>query len=113
MRISDWSSDVCSSDLDLQPGEARLLALTEPPPGDRRAVAALAGFRIAEIDEPVPREIRIERDVEQPALPPRVDVGHPVERVRNLTLRRYDPQVALALRSEERRVGKECCSTCS
>src|SRR3546814_11416089 len=27
MRISDWSSDVCSSDLDLDPGHIRRLAL--------------------------------------------------------------------------------------
>src|SRR3546814_7262514 len=59
MRISDWSSDVCSSDL--QTGEQRPQA----------------------------------EDLTRPALP-----GHRNSRQRRL------------IRSEERRVGKECVSTC-
>src|SRR3546814_10851391 len=57
MRISDWSSDVCSSDL--PPAAPRLSASAAPPPADARVAAW-----------PRPR------------------------------------------RSEERRVGKECVSTC-
>src|SRR3546814_6165694 len=56
MRISDWSSDVCSSDLGLSSTETRLFARRRP-----QVVVARAGHRI---------------------------------------------------RSEERRVGKECVSTC-
>src|SRR3546814_8900352 len=68
MRISDWSSDVCSSDLmgDLEP---RLLMLIDDEPAQSRLISALAsreGWRTI-----------IARD-----------------------------------RSEERRVGKECVSTC-
>src|SRR3546814_4174245 len=66
MRISDWSSDVCSSDL--------------LPPQDRWALAFYAGtlaFSQADAQE-------------------------------GAALWQADP----ALRSEERRVGKECVSTC-
>src|SRR3546814_20182108 len=59
MRISDWSSDVCSSDLERQVAEALMELMTE------------RGFPVAETSALV-----------------------------------LDP------RSEERRVGKECVSTC-
>src|SRR3546814_4578703 len=69
MRISDWSSDVCSSDL----GEVRIASFTADP-------MALVAYK---------------------------------------TLLREDGTTALTLtggrlakRSEERRVGKECVSTC-
>src|SRR3546814_12843243 len=90
MRISDWSSDVCSSDLSLQAlpvgprahhQEARVRELPEDP-GKRpdHLVLALA-----------------EREPGHAA-----DHGMAVEAV---------PLADLG-RSEERRVGKECVSTC-
>src|SRR3546814_16940448 len=87
MRISDWSSDVCSSDL---PGDG-----ASPPrggddhhPADRGAVTPGGGC--GGDDDPAPgRE-----------LPPRA--SHRLSLVR----------VRVADRSEERRVGKECVSTC-
>src|SRR3546814_5128415 len=78
MRISDWSSDVCSSDLPRHCNDCDAPGL----------IAASAGSVAA-----------------APALPPtvsvdaRIDAGIAVARV-------YSP------RSEERRVGKECVSTC-
>src|SRR3546814_1291639 len=82
MRISDWSSDVCSSDLLFHPMErwsypriaVRLTGDTAPRPG--------ANYTRL----PIHNQKRLHR------LPP----GH----------RRLDR------RSEERRVGKECVSTC-
>src|SRR3546814_3333750 len=71
MRISDWSSDVCSSDL------ARL-------PGHRQPDLP--------VHEPASGWIHLEGDVRDVALP------------------RH--QRHTELRSEERRVGKECVSTC-
>src|SRR3546814_2706398 len=68
MRISDWSSDVCSSDL--------------------IGVSAYGLYDVRELDV-----WRILRDR---------DEGRPVVRIRELS----DD------RSEERRVGKECVSTC-
>src|SRR3546814_3418511 len=78
MRISDWSSDVCSSDLWLRVDQPRSAALAWQPPvpaGDAavrgRAGAVLAGGRTL------------------------------------AAARHRQPG-----RSEERRVGKECVSTC-
>src|SRR3546814_8094573 len=69
MRISDWSSDVCSSDL-----------LFDTKSNIRRIFSAQAKFII---------------------MPPH-RLSRPSPYVSSLTL----------LRSEERRVGKECVSTC-
>src|SRR3546814_8667109 len=71
MRISDWSSDVCSSDLDRQSEAVILIADTK-----------LAGDRL--VAGNIPR-----RAAEEP--PVFAQLQH---------------------RSEERRVGKECVSTC-
>src|SRR3546814_2307291 len=79
MRISDWSSDVCSSDL---------------PAGDDDAMFAPADaecVRRSVVDDECTRhDVSVPHDVEDP------DPGSTVPRVR----------------SEERRVGKECVSTC-
>src|SRR3546814_3110909 len=85
MRISDWSSDVCSSDLaDMKPA-AELLG-----EGDQVAARRPHRSRIAPA---------IEADAPHVAA---IDV-HYVE------LRTAAP---VGVRSEERRVGKECVSTC-
>src|SRR3546814_9848804 len=68
LRISDWSSDVCSSDL-------------IPP---RAGVAAAFGMIVA-------------------------PVTYDAVRSRRMLLDTLTPRI---LRSEERRVGKECVSTC-
>src|SRR3546814_9036291 len=81
MRISDWSSDVCSSDL--RNREAALLA-------DDTLVGAPEDFGV---DHPErPRGLALARHVAH---------DHP-PRIAHLRRRR----------SEERRVGKACVSTC-
>src|SRR3546814_18197164 len=91
MRISDWSSDVCSSDLD---GEDRFVLLLEAK------IGALPGLR-----RDAGHAVGVEGD------------GAGLAHVRGCEV---EP-VALAIflfaepaveRSEERRVGKECVSTC-
>src|SRR3546814_15869293 len=93
MRISDWSSDVCSSDLQIAPvvglGEGRdapdaagLVDLWRLGVG-----AAFAGLDHA--DEAVARQRRVEHG----------------------QIARFE-DVQWKTRSEERRVGKECFSTC-
>src|SRR3546814_17000981 len=85
MRISDWSSDVCSSDLvddDLAAGQAAV--------ADRAADHELAG--------------RV--DVELGALVQPLGGQH---RLEDVLAHRLDQ---VLLRSEERRVGNECVSTC-
>src|SRR3546814_12022190 len=80
MRISDWSSDVCSSDLIV---EARLPEARHPPRpvGKRRERGGPSAVM---------------------RLPPLLAVDHQPGL----------PQDGELLRSEERRVGKECVSTC-
>src|SRR3546814_4154703 len=73
MRISDWSSDVCSSDL----GDDYELLVAVP--ADRVAEAAALGERL----------------------------GVPLTAIGRIT-----DGAAVRVRSEERRVGKECVSTC-
>src|SRR3546814_19040120 len=103
MRISDWSSDVCSSDLVLKPGRGAVatwptlyslrhqlladakLTLTQPE------VAAIAGHAS---DATAGQHYGRRRSgVRAPAVAP-------------------SPGDVAPVRSEERRVGKECVSTC-
>src|SRR3546814_12434300 len=103
MRISDWSSDVCSSDLRLlQGGEGRRQRPAQQvAPGCERADAKAV---IAFVDGALARESRYVEDivVKGPTNPRGIDVGaageHGIAAVRQ--------------RSEERRVGEECVRTC-
>src|SRR3546814_20459892 len=98
MRISDWSSDVCSSDLAVSHSVEAINALrTTTESHERIAVvelfgrrsgetALLAGF-LAQVDRTVIAEVTADPDVLLPLL------------------------VADRKRSEERRVGKACVGT--
>src|SRR3546814_8013960 len=114
MRISDWSSDVCSSDLPLAlaefyrsliggevsyDGDDPDWVVFEPEPGHRFA------FQQADDYAPPtwptgerPQQLHIDLTVDD------IEVAEPA--VLALGARRH------AVRSEERRVGKECVSTC-
>src|SRR3546814_3208494 len=76
MRISDWSSDVCSSDLRMRLGGDKIRHHARP-------------IQFAQQQDAAAR-------LHRPAQPRRPDM-----------LEELPPQ-----RSEERRVGKECVSTC-
>src|SRR3546814_1435468 len=84
MRISDWSSDVCSSDL--------------------ITVAAGVAIAIPAVAHGVARINRLAVDQNQ-----RVFGAHAAD----VDLAAVAARPAGAVRSEERRVGKECVSTCS
>src|SRR3546814_16008310 len=86
MRISDWSSDVCSSDLAVDAGEIQVETVMLPLSGNARA--KMQGVR----DGFVKLFCRPGTGIV---------VGGVVVGPR-----------ASELRSEERRVGKECVSTC-
>src|SRR3546814_17525681 len=92
MRISDWSSDVCSSDLRHRHREDRdVLHLGGVDDLLRAILAALGAFL----------EHHLERDQEQhDSAGDTETVEADAERVEDI------------VRSEERRVGKECVSTC-
>src|SRR3546814_19426936 len=87
LRISDWSSDVCSSDLvDVQVTLADDIQVDQPMTGD--LVQHVLKKRHADIKPGLSGAIQVDRGF---------DLGF--------------QSVALD-RSEERRVGKECVSTC-
>src|SRR3546814_14574866 len=88
MRISDWSSDVCSSDLSADVLRAR--------PQHRRHRHARRGLE----GRPLVRGSRQARDQAQAGC----DAEGRPHRARRARCR--------VTRSEERRVGKECVSTC-
>src|SRR3546814_20093899 len=98
MRISDWSSDMCSSDLK----------------ADMRVGAHIEIARDAGRQFQWPQ--MIEKD-ERPDHPARVEGQHPPddETAAQITFAlvddAFDSHVPSG-RSEERRVGKECVSTC-
>src|SRR3546814_18055165 len=95
MRISDWSSDVCSSDLKqmirtLLCSGALLLA------GPAFAQSATGGQEMAPAEQAAPADS---------AQPSTVDVATVVDS-------EFPSSAGDKNRSEERRVGKECVSTC-
>src|SRR3546814_12428805 len=90
MRISDWSSDVCSSDLEPADEQNEEKRERRKAPPDPAQPPAPAGFG--------PRRGGIGRR----------DKRHFLRRRR----RRGEKRVVERGRSEERRVGKGCVSTC-
>src|SRR3546814_13070857 len=120
MRISDWSSDVCSSDLFAGENIERLIPADTDPfiPATQRLVAPtglpmLPDHRIFEpvsAQEPEAQRLPASACPKLRTIPAVLDsvVGpHPD----------HDPVFDIGLvealtRSEERRVGKECVSTC-
>src|SRR3546814_15159551 len=104
MRISDWSSDVCSSDL-------LVAALVDRPLDDRidQFAVAFLGFEEGRVESAGRRTIG--RDFRR-LLPVSVRIG--IEVVARLHARVHRGLVAaeLGARSEERRVGTECVRTC-
>src|SRR3546814_20585656 len=102
MRISDWSSDVCSSDLALR-DERRKFALCQGALGVRRDLRHLHRDRrgrdhlfpaAALVSEVIP--VRLSTQVDQILTESRA----------------FSAATAWVSRSEERRVGKEWFSTC-
>src|SRR3546814_11680470 len=96
MRISDWSSDVCSSDL---------LSATMPDQVARLWEKMRSGRR----DYTIPYNYEIAKDDNRTTT---LSIIHP--RIQEEMAAFYEAHNSslLSHRSEERRVGKECVSTC-
>src|SRR3546814_12424322 len=122
MRISDWSSDVCSSDLSLPPGQRTVvwgLVDTE----DDGEVLLHVGDEVREglIADMDPDEIvAAVEDLDIDDLADLVEdlPGTVIDEVLKSMDRENRERLEQVLsypedRSEERRVGKECVSTCS
>src|SRR3546814_19308294 len=93
MRISDWSSDVCTSDL--KPGFEQLL--------EQRAGIHLGALRT------ILRRHQIPGRAVAPRLHEGVGDQHAVMQVQRLAV---EVAAGLADRSDERSLGKECVKTC-
>src|SRR3546814_19444676 len=96
MRISDWSSDVCSSDLDA--------VATHPFPAGTSLVLYTDGLverRREEIDRSITRLTEALRGISA------TDADTMATQLLERNLSTTEPD-----RSEERRAGKECVSTC-
>src|SRR3546814_13377555 len=111
MRISDWSSDVCSSDLelDLVLLAAQLAADRVGQLGIRRAKvggekAVLQGERLGGLHSGHCRLQLLGDGAVSPVSAPGADDGRRQSR--------WSEKCGDSPRSEERRVGKECVSTC-
>src|SRR3546814_16776267 len=121
MRISDWSSDVCSSDL---AGVRHIVALRGDVPGGEsyrahpdgyaNAIELVAGLKaIAPFDISVAAYPETHPDATCPQsdldnLKRKLDAGA----TRAITQILFSPASFLRFRSAERRVGKACVSQC-
>src|SRR3546814_12827552 len=94
MRISDWSSDVCSSDLAgfAELFDGRWTILTPAPGTDEAAIDKVADL--------------------WRACGSLVEIMEPAHHDMVLAITSHLPHLIAYTRSEERRVGKECVSTC-
>src|SRR3546814_12273495 len=108
MRISDWSSDVCSSDLWREPRTAIVLRAL-PLSSISRDLDRQPGVEYG-LDDPVGRG-GVADDRADPIAPldragggEHDDPGHAARHLRGRDRRQFN--------SEELRVGKECVSTC-
>src|SRR3546814_13398045 len=98
MRISDWSSDVCSSDLHLAEIEFANTIIRAPQEGRLGEVGVRLGQYVTagtQLTFLVPPVVWVSANFKE-AQTARIAPGQPV----------------IIRRSEERRVGKECVSTC-
>src|SRR3546814_15387170 len=102
MRISDWSSDVCSSDLHEQIVDGR-----------NKSVSIQAAVPILGIAQDF-HDVLVPKDgINRPSGIRVIRLRWNIEAGENIALhhRRFMPELR-EQRSEERRVGKECVSTC-
>src|SRR3546814_13428663 len=111
MRISDWSSDVCSSDLARSNQAGQTLT-----PGRLLMFGSLAALAL--IAAPAPA-IAVAQETPQATPTGDGQQGAPPEKIRNVTVygdepcpKAEDGAVVGCSRSEERRVGKESVRTC-
>src|SRR3546814_20700262 len=99
MRISDWSSDVCASDLENAQESAKKYA------EERQDFYTLHGKAQKEFTIALMQEMKTVGQLQ-------VQVTAAVRRELNLKTDIAEYEARLQQRSEERRVGKACVSTC-
>src|SRR3546814_13509432 len=97
MRISDWSSDVCSSDLD------RLIISAIEHPSVAAAAQALMPHGVDVTTVGVDADGLLDLEALETALGDGASL---------VSVMQVNNEIGTIQRSEERRVGKECVSTC-
>src|SRR3546814_13586560 len=111
MRISYWSSDVCSSDLYPSPEQHRGQAdLADLPPEHRADDICRRLLRAAH--QGAPGEIHRGQYRRQSTPKGRDCMRHTVVAATRCGYQRGDTELRETYRSEKRRVGKECDSPC-
>src|SRR3546814_17528102 len=115
MRISDWSSDVCSSDLGLAQGGLTEFP-AEPIPESVPGAGGVPAYpALHDHGDSVSLDVHADRDQARRHHPRgvyRLLVLALVDRMRHARKQLpVAPKTALLYRSEERRVGKACVST--
>src|SRR3546814_17289881 len=112
MRISDWSSDVCSSDLNADDEEVYHLARKRFSLNGRAHELLLLRQLTSELRrqevQTWKKVIRVISHELNNSLAPIASLAHSGGEL----IRREQTQRIEAIRSEERRVGRECVSTC-
>src|SRR3546814_20697598 len=108
MRISDWSSDVCSSDLPIIAARGGVIIKTENEQTGRGDDPAGNFVRVLHDDGTMGVYLHLQKGSVSVREGQRVGVGTPLALSGN-TGNSPGPHLH---RSEERRVGKECVSTC-
>src|SRR3546814_12548928 len=104
MRISDWSSDVCSSDLEIE-------SVRTFDPTDQRTTGRIEGFTLLPVSEALLDEETIKRfRARYRERFGGTATGDPLYEA--VSAGRRLAGMEHWLRSEERRVGKECVSKC-
>src|SRR3546814_12113871 len=94
MRISDWSSDVCSSDLLVNAQGEDVVAGIRTPQNLTLRGKQMNNSKLPAMEEVMP------------------EVYQQLDDVRHVLEKHYKDMQDVESRSEERRVGKECVSTC-
>src|SRR3546814_4246991 len=108
VRIRDWSSDVCSSDLYAE-DEVRRIAHVgfRAAQGRKKRLCSVDKANVLETSQ-LWREVVIEVSAEYPD----VELSHMYVDNAAMQLVRNPGQFDVVVRSEARRVGQECVSTC-
>src|SRR3546814_18289738 len=105
MRISDWSSDVCSSDLSEHADVRRMLMTQRAWTEGGRLLTIWLSLQL-DVEHHHPDPVERERAGERLGLLTPVAKAFLSDNVFEVA------NLAVQIRSEERRVGKECVSTC-
>src|SRR3546814_17404740 len=110
MRMSDWSSDVCSSDLGMK-AEKDLSVVSKPTNDEEEALFAAIKKRVAEKPGWYSALGKAIRGVTEETTTG-VHRLYEMQKAGTLLFPAINVTDSVTKRSEERRVGKECVSTC-